>query len=228
MHCATASATVQSSLGGTACTWQVSLCALRTHDPLPAYQPAILPPAFVLPFLPSFPASMAGEQRKEDEGGADHSGSNQGIVGVKRTPAANSEVAQLNRELAELDASGKLDGFGKFLYGIVLKQVTPVTPPERESSLVSREARYVLGPPIWIRKMKWETSSTFLLLTQFFFLFAQMDLRDDARRVMGASCAAFPLNWCAWLELASLSHSYQQVPRPLAIEHVQLILLLAC
>jgi anaphase-promoting complex subunit 8 len=38
-----------------------------------------------------------------------------------------------------------------------------------------------------------------------------MDLRDEARRMMGESCAAFPLNWCAWLELASLSQSYQQV-----------------
>jgi anaphase-promoting complex subunit 8 len=74
-------------------------------------------------FLRGYCLYMAGEQRKEDEGGAEQSGSSQGIAGVKRTPAANAEIANLNRELSDLNASGSLDGFGKFLYGVVLKQV---------------------------------------------------------------------------------------------------------
>jgi hypothetical protein len=48
------------------------------------------------------------------------------------------------------------------------------------------------------------------------FLYAivlkQMDLKDEARENMAKSCAAFPLNWCAWLELASLCDTYAEVP----------------
>ena len=39
----------------------------------------------------------------------------------------------------------------------------------------------------------------------------QMDLKAEAREKMARSCSAFPLNWCAWLELASLCDTYAEV-----------------
>jgi hypothetical protein len=57
------------------------------------------------------------------------------------------------------------------------------------------------------------------------FLYAivlkQMDLKDEAREKMAKSCAAFPLNWCAWLELASLCDTYSEVPHTYTLTFVE-------
>jgi anaphase-promoting complex subunit 8 len=108
-------------------------------------------------FLRGYSLYLAGEKRREDthiESAGSSGASKPGAGGDN----GNTELKPLYRQLADAHAMQQLDGFGLYLFGIVLKK---------------------------------------------------LNLQDDARTVLAAAVTAYPWNWGAWLDLASLCHSPQ-------------------
>ena len=118
-------------------------------------------------FLRGYALYLSGEKRREDTH-IESAGSSGASKGGASGGDGNQELKPLYRELTDAHRDRRLDGFGLYLYGMVLKK---------------------------------------------------LDLQDEARDVLAASVTAYPLNWGAWLDLASLCHSPQQAAEVAVPEH---------
>lgn len=99
-------------------------------------------------FLCAYSLFLAGEKRKEEE------------IAAGKLNAVNPELKGLQGQFQALHAAARLDGFGLYLYGIVLRE---------------------------LRMTGW------------------------ARSVLADAVNAYPCNWSAWLDLASVCVDFESV-----------------
>ena len=134
-------------------------------------------------YLRAYALYMAGERRKEEE-----------VLELRdpleRTTVSNTYLPQLALELHDYFVKNKLDAFGLYIYGIVLKEI------QKSPSSTSTKHQGRKSP-----------KSTILLHQQQ--KYRDCDIMDSsstpsAHTIFIQSLIKYPYNWSAWMDLAEI------------------------
>ncbi len=120
-------------------------------------------------YLHAFSLYLEGERRKEEQ-------VTELRDPLERSSLRNANLARLEAELRLADSLGKLDAFGLYVYGVVLKSL--------------RGAKHA-PRPIGTRPEKKSGNG-------------MEDLGDAAHHILIRSILLYPFNWSAWLDLGEL------------------------
>ncbi|KAL7441922.1 hypothetical protein ACHAXH_008305 [Discostella pseudostelligera] len=124
-------------------------------------------------YLRAFSLYLEGERRKEEQ-------VTELRDPLERSSVRNANLPRLEAELRLADSLGKLDAFGLYVYGVVLKCL--------------RGTKHAPPPPVGTRRLETKRGNGI-----------EIGRRGDAaHRILVRSILLYPFNWSAWLDLGEL------------------------